>query len=186
MTTKPLAITQVLEVQNPEVRLTVYLVLEVQNPEVRLTVHLVLPTALFHQESLQALVRTHLTVHQKVLVPIRPVVLNLKLRTVYLEALRILNLIPPVDLVSLPLDPQVVLHSHLEVEHKVHLMVLLMILLEVLLVLAPFLNLTKFGLRIRGERACALSPLCNFPTGPFQGHNSNQLRVENTSFLVNA
>ena len=91
-------------------------------------VHLVLPTALFPQESLQALVRTHLTVHRKVLVPIPPVGPNLKLRTVYLEALRILHLIPPADLVTLPLDPQVVLPFHLEVQHIVHLMVLLIIL----------------------------------------------------------
>ena len=118
------------EVQNPEVRLTVHLVLEVQNPEVRL------PTALFPQESLQDLVRTHLTVHWKVLVLIPPVGLNLKLRVVHLEALWILHLIPPVGLVSLPLDPQVVLPSHLEVQHIVHLMVLLIILLEVLTVLA--------------------------------------------------
>ena len=62
--------------------------------------------------------------------------LNIKLRTVYLEVLRILHLIPPVGLVSLPLDPQVVLLSHLEVQHKVDLMVLLIILLEVLTVLA--------------------------------------------------
>ena len=39
-------------------------------------------------------------------------------------------------LVSLPLNPQVVLPSHLEVQHIVHLMVLLIILLEVLTVLA--------------------------------------------------
>ena len=123
--------TQVLEV-----RLTVHLVLEVQNPEVRLMVQLVLPTALFPQASLLALVRTQLTVHRKVLVHIPPVGLNLKLRTVHLEALRILHRIPPVGLVSLPLDPQVVLPSHLEVQHIVHLMVLLIILLEVLTVLA--------------------------------------------------
>ena len=99
-------------------------------------VHLVLPTAIFPQERLQALVRTHLTVHRKVLVPIPPVGLHLKLQTVHLEALRILNLIPPVGLVSLPLDPLVVLPSHLEVQHIVHLMVLMIILLEVLRVLA--------------------------------------------------
>ena len=98
-------------------------------------VHLVLPTALFPQESLQALVRIYLTVHRKVLVPIPPVGLHLKLRTV-LEALWILHLVPVVGLVSLPLDPQVVLPSHLEVQHIVHLMVLLIILLEVLTVLA--------------------------------------------------
>ena len=125
-----------MKVQNPEVHLTIYLVLEVHNPEVCLMVHLVLPKALFPQENLQALVRTHLTVHRKVLVPIPPVGLNLKLRTVYLEALQILHLIPPVGLVSLPLDPQVVLPSHLEVQHIVHLMVLMIILLEVLRVLA--------------------------------------------------
>ena len=98
-------------------------------------VHLVLPTALFPQERLQALVRTHLTVQQKVLVPIPPVGLNLKLQTVHLQALRILHLIPPVGLVSPPLDPQVVIPSHLEVQHIVHPMVLLIILLEVLMVL---------------------------------------------------
>ena len=92
MTKKTLVIIQVLEVQNPEVRLTVHLVLEVQNPEVRQTVylvlevqnpevclmvHLVLPSAHFPQESLQALVRTHFKVHRKVLVPIPPVGLAL-------------------------------------------------------------------------------------------------------------
>ena len=70
------------------------------------------------------------------MVPIPPLGLNLKLRTVYLEALRILHFIPPVNLVSLPLDPQVVLPCHLEVQHIVHLMVLLITLLEVLTVLA--------------------------------------------------
>ena len=87
-----------------------------QNPVVCLKVHLVLLTALFPQESLQALVRTHLTVHRKVLILIPPVGLNLKLQTVYLEALQIMHLIPPVGLVSLPLDLQVVLPSHLEVQ----------------------------------------------------------------------
>ena len=61
-------------------------------------VHLVLPTALFPQESLQALVCTYLTAHQKVLAPVG---LNLKLRTVHLGALWILHLIHPVGLVSL-------------------------------------------------------------------------------------
>ena len=42
MMTKTLVITQVLQVQNLEVQLTVHLILNVQHPEVRLTVHLVL------------------------------------------------------------------------------------------------------------------------------------------------
>ena len=79
-------------------------------------VHLVLPTA-----------------------PNPPVGLNLKLQTVHLETFRILHLIPPAGQVSLPLDPQVVLPSHLEVQHIVNLMVLLIIILEVLTVLALLL-----------------------------------------------
>ena len=92
-----LTVHLVLEVQNLEVSLTVHLVLEVQNPEVHLMVHLVLPAALFLQESLQALVRS---IPRKVMVPIPPEGLNLKLRTVHLEA----RLIPLVGLHSfLPL-----------------------------------------------------------------------------------